>query len=130
MGEGVPHPRGYGNNARALGRYVRERKVIGLEEAIRKMTSLPADHFGFADRGRLAAGQAADVVDLRSGTDRRSRDLRDSRISTPTASSPCSSTACPWSRTARTRPRGPARSCAIAPETPQRHRRTRDLVIW
>ena len=62
MGEGVPHPRGYGNNARALGRYVRERQVVPLEEAIRKMTSLPADHFGFRDRGRLAVGQAADVV--------------------------------------------------------------------
>ena len=62
MGEGVPHPRGYGNNARALGRYVRERKVISLEEAIRKMTSLPADHFRFRDRGRLAVGQAADIV--------------------------------------------------------------------
>jgi len=62
MGEGVPHPRGYGNNARALGRYVRERRVVSLEEAIRKMTSLPADHFGFTDRGRLAVGQAADIV--------------------------------------------------------------------
>jgi len=62
MGEGVPHPRGYGNNARALGRYVRERHVVSLEEAIRKMTSLPADHFGFTDRGRLAVGQAADIV--------------------------------------------------------------------
>jgi N-acyl-D-amino-acid deacylase len=61
-GQGVPHPRGYGNNARALGRYVRERHVVGLEEAIRKMTSLPADHFGFTDRGRLAVGQAADIV--------------------------------------------------------------------
>jgi N-acyl-D-amino-acid deacylase len=62
MGTGVPHPRGYGNAVRALGRYVRERKTIGLEDAIRKMTSLPADHFGFRDRGRLAVGQAADVV--------------------------------------------------------------------
>jgi N-acyl-D-amino-acid deacylase len=62
MGEGVPHPRGYGNNARALGRYVRERRVVTLEEAVRKMTSLPADHFGFRDRGRLVVGQAADVV--------------------------------------------------------------------
>ena len=62
IGQGVPHPRGYGNNARALGRYVRERKVITLEEAIRKMTSLPAEHFGFTDRGRLAEGFAADVV--------------------------------------------------------------------
>lgn len=62
MGSGVPHPRGYGNNARALARYVRDRNVIGLEDAIRKMTSLPADHFGFADRGRVAAGKAADLV--------------------------------------------------------------------
>jgi N-acyl-D-amino-acid deacylase len=62
VGQGVPHPRGYGNNARALSRYVRELKVIGLEDAIRKMTSLPADHFGFADRGRLVVGARADVV--------------------------------------------------------------------
>ena len=46
LGEGVPHPRGYGNNVRVLGEYVRERKVITLEEAMRKMTSLPADSFG------------------------------------------------------------------------------------
>ena len=62
MGEGVPHPRGYGNAVRALSRYVRERKVVSLEEAIRKMTSLPADHFGFRDRGRLVTGHAADIV--------------------------------------------------------------------
>ena len=62
MNEGVPHPRGYGNNARVLGRYVRERKVIGLEEAVRKMSSLPAGHFRFADRGVIAAGRAADIV--------------------------------------------------------------------
>lgn len=62
MGQGVPHPRGYGNAARALARYVRERKTISLEEAIRKMTSLPADHFGLENRGRIAAGHAADLV--------------------------------------------------------------------
>jgi N-acyl-D-amino-acid deacylase len=62
FGEGVPHPRGYGNNARVLGTYVRARHVIPLEEAIRKMTSLPASHFKFAGRGVLAAGYAADVV--------------------------------------------------------------------
>jgi N-acyl-D-amino-acid deacylase len=62
FGEGVPHPRGYGNAVRALGLYVRERKVISLEEAVRKMTSLPADQFGFADRGRIAEGKAADLV--------------------------------------------------------------------
>jgi len=57
-----PHPRGYGNNARVLARYVRERKVVSLEEAIRKMTSLPADHFRLAGRGRVAVGGAADLV--------------------------------------------------------------------
>ena len=61
-GEGSPHPRGYGNAVRVLGEYVRERKVISLEEAVRKMTSLPAQHFQFARRGRLEAGHAADVV--------------------------------------------------------------------
>ena len=61
-GAGVPHPRGYGNNARVLGEYVRTRKVLALEEAIRKMTSLPAQHFRFADRGLLRAGFAADLV--------------------------------------------------------------------
>ncbi len=57
-----PHPRGYGNTARVLGRYVRERKVIPLEEAVRKMTSLAADHFRLAGRGRLVKGAAADIV--------------------------------------------------------------------
>jgi N-acyl-D-amino-acid deacylase len=45
-----------------LGKYVREDKVISLEEAVRKMTSLPAAHFGFADRGLIKAGYAADLV--------------------------------------------------------------------
>jgi len=62
FGEGAPHPRGYGNNARVLGEYVRVRKVIPLEEAVRKMTSLPADQFRFTSRGRLAPGKAADIV--------------------------------------------------------------------
>ena len=61
-GTGVPHPRGYGNAVRALGRYVRELQVISLEEAVRKMTSLPAAQFGFADRGVVAPGKAADLV--------------------------------------------------------------------
>ena len=59
---GVPHPRGYGTNARVLGKYVREEKVISLEEAIRRMTSLPAQKFGFRDRGLLREGMAADIV--------------------------------------------------------------------
>lgn len=62
FGKGVPHPRGYGNNARVLGRYVRELKVLRLEDAIRKMTSLPANTFRFRDRGLLKEGFWADVV--------------------------------------------------------------------
>ena len=57
-----PHPRGYGNNARVLGEYVRARRIITIEEAIRKMTSLPADHFRLQGRGRIAQGAAADIV--------------------------------------------------------------------
>ncbi len=62
FGAGVPHPRGYGNNARVLGRYVRELKVITLEDAIRKMTSLPAQTFHLRDRGQIREGFAADLV--------------------------------------------------------------------
>ena len=58
----VPHPRGYGNNARVLGHYVRELKLITLEDAIRKMTSLPAQTFGLRDRGLIREGFAADLV--------------------------------------------------------------------
>lgn len=59
---GVPHPRGYGTNARVLGKYVREEKVIRLEEAIRRMTSLPAQKFRLKNRGLLVPGYAADIV--------------------------------------------------------------------
>ncbi|MBU1823315.1 MAG: D-aminoacylase [Bacteroidetes bacterium] len=62
FGAGMPHPRAYGTNARVLGRYVREQKVIRLEEAIRRMTSLPAQKFNLRDRGLLLPGMAADVV--------------------------------------------------------------------
>jgi len=62
FGSGVPHPRGLGNTVRVLARYVRERKVISLEEAVRKMTSLPARQFGLADRGEIRVGAAADLV--------------------------------------------------------------------
>lgn len=62
FGSGVPHPRGYGNNPRVLGEYVRKRRVISLEEAVRKMTSLPAQHFRFSDRGLIRERFAADLV--------------------------------------------------------------------
>jgi N-acyl-D-amino-acid deacylase len=60
--EGVPHPRGYGNNARILGQYVRELDLLRLEDAIRKMTSLPATTFRLKDRGVLREGAWADIV--------------------------------------------------------------------
>lgn len=62
FGEGSPHPRSYGTNARILGHFVREMKVIRLEEAIRRMTSLPAQKFQLHDRGLIRTGMAADLV--------------------------------------------------------------------
>ncbi|HEY5418701.1 MAG TPA: D-aminoacylase [Gemmatimonadaceae bacterium] len=57
-----PHPRGYGAFPRFLGRYVRERKVMPLEEAVHRMTSLAAEHMGIKDRGRITPGMFADLV--------------------------------------------------------------------
>lgn len=62
MGVSRPHPRAYGTNSRVLGKYVREEKVMSLEEAIRRMTSLPANKFNFKERGIIKEGFFADVV--------------------------------------------------------------------
>jgi N-acyl-D-amino-acid deacylase len=62
MNEGVPHPRNYGAFTRKLTRYVAQRRTVSLEAAIFSMTGLPAEVFGMADRGRVAAGAAADLV--------------------------------------------------------------------
>ncbi|HNP21633.1 MAG TPA: D-aminoacylase [Panacibacter sp.] len=62
LNEGAPHPRGYGSNARVLGKYVREQQLIPLEEAVRRMTSLPAQKFHIENRGLLRKGYAADIV--------------------------------------------------------------------
>jgi N-acyl-D-amino-acid deacylase len=59
---GVPHPRNYSTNVRVLGYYVRDQHVLSLEDAIRKMSSLPAQILGLKDRGQLREGFAADVV--------------------------------------------------------------------
>lgn len=59
---GQPHPRSYGTNPRFLALFVRERNLVTLEEAIRKMTSLPASRLGLTRRGRVAPGFAADIV--------------------------------------------------------------------
>jgi N-acyl-D-amino-acid deacylase len=56
------HPRAYGNFARLLGRYVRDEKLTSLEDAVRRLTALPAGNLGLKDRGRLAQGYFADVV--------------------------------------------------------------------
>ncbi len=57
-----PHPRSYGTNARVLGQFVREEGILSLEEAVRRMTSLPAGRFGFLDRGLVRPGMKADLV--------------------------------------------------------------------
>jgi N-acyl-D-amino-acid deacylase len=59
---GSPHPRGLGTFPRVLGRYVRERRVLSLAQAVHKMSALPASRVRLADRGRLQQGLAADVV--------------------------------------------------------------------
>jgi N-acyl-D-aspartate/D-glutamate deacylase len=108
---GVPHPRGYGNTVRVLGEYVRERHVLTLEDAVRKMTSLPASFFGFEGRGVI-----------REGGVRRSRPLRSRhrlpmprpmqhRRRIPQGCRTCSSMACSWSRTARRPARGRVSYC-------------------
>jgi N-acyl-D-amino-acid deacylase len=62
FGSGMPHPRSYGTNARVLAEFVRNRGTLTLEDAVRRMTSLPARTFRFTDRGLLREGFAADVL--------------------------------------------------------------------
>lgn len=62
MGKGVPHPRNYGTFPRVVARYVREKGVISLEEAVRKMTSFPAQTLRIKDRGMIQEGMYADLV--------------------------------------------------------------------
>ena len=75
--DGVPHPRGYGNNARVLGHYVRELKVLSIEEAVRRMTSLPANTFHLADRGLIREGFCADLVVFDPNTVRDAATFKD-----------------------------------------------------
>ena len=62
LSEGKPHPRGYGSFPRILGRYVREQRLMPLETAIRKFSSLPAHRMKLADRGELKTGYFADIT--------------------------------------------------------------------
>lgn len=61
LAKGKPHPRNYGCFPRVLGKYVREEKIVPLEEMIRKITSMPAAHMGFVRRGQIKVGWAADI---------------------------------------------------------------------
>ena len=65
---GPVHPRGYGTYPRVLGRFVREQGVIGLEDAVRKMTSAVADRLGLRRRGLLREGMFADIVQFDADT--------------------------------------------------------------
>ncbi len=62
FGQAHPHPRSYGTFARVLGVYVREKRVLSLEEAVRKMSAAPAQRIGLVDRGVLRPGMKADIV--------------------------------------------------------------------
>ncbi|HET6617527.1 MAG TPA: amidohydrolase family protein, partial [Gemmatimonadota bacterium] len=62
LSEGAPHPRAYGSYPRVLGKYVREERAMALTEAVRKMTSLPAEILHLSDRGTIAVGKAADLA--------------------------------------------------------------------
>jgi N-acyl-D-amino-acid deacylase len=66
--DGVPHPRNYGTFPRVLGRFVRELNALPLEQAIRKMTRLPADRLRFTDRGRIEIDAVADLVAFDAAT--------------------------------------------------------------
>ncbi|WP_326692293.1 D-aminoacylase [Streptomyces sp. NBC_01795] len=68
QGAGQPHPRSFGTFARVLGRYVRERGILSLEDAVRKMTSLPASRIQMTNRGVLRAGKVADIAVFDPGT--------------------------------------------------------------
>src|SRR5262249_54908092 len=62
FGKNAPHPRSYGTFARVLGEYVREKQVLTLEDAVRKMSAFPAQRLSLTDRGLLRPGLLADVV--------------------------------------------------------------------
>ena len=62
LSSGKPHPRSYGSNPRFIQKFVNEKKLVSIQEAVRKMTSMPAQRLGLTNRGRLTPGYAADIV--------------------------------------------------------------------
>ena len=105
------HPRAWGSAPRILGHYVREEKLLSLEEAVRKMTSLPASRMRLADRGIVRPGFAADLVVFDPRTIRSARPTP-TRSTTARASPTWPSTASSWWTGARSPPPAPASSCA------------------
>ena len=88
--EGVPHPRSFSTNPRVLGHYVRDEQVLTLEDAVRKMTTLPAQILGLRDRGQIREGFAADIVIFDPATVGETNSLRSRRVirqESPTPSS-------------------------------------------
>ena len=109
LSEIMKHPLGFAGHVHYLTHHVREQGTLRLEEAIRKMTSMPAAHFGLWDRGLLRAGYSADVVVLRLRRARRRLDDRESAPCTHAGSSTSSSTA----SSSSTAPSTPARARAV-----------------
>jgi N-acyl-D-amino-acid deacylase len=62
LSAGKPHPRSYGTNPRFIQQFVNDKKLVSIQEAVRKMTSMPAQRLGLTNRGRLTPGYAADIV--------------------------------------------------------------------
>ena len=93
--DGLPHPRSYSTNPRVLGYYVRDQKVLTLEDAVRKMTSLPAQILGLRDRGQIREGFAADLVVFDPATVRRDELVREAEVLSASDSATPSSMA--WS---------------------------------
>ena len=78
--DGVPHPRSFSTNPRVLGHYVRDERVLTLEDAVRKMTSLPAQILGLRDRGQIREGFAADIVIFNPATVRETTLVREDEV--------------------------------------------------
>ena len=114
-GQGVPHPRGYGNNARVLGEYIHARHVLSLEEAIRKMTSMPAETFPVrearAHQGRVHSRTSPSSIPRPSRTRPRSRSRMRFQRRRLCAGQWCGSD-----------PQGPAHRSAARPDPRDHHR--------
>jgi N-acyl-D-amino-acid deacylase len=68
VGKGIPHPAAYGSFPRVVGRYGRDMRLFTIEEAVRKMTSLPSQRMGLKERGLLLKGYFADIVAFKGET--------------------------------------------------------------